>query len=182
MTQVSRKVLLISGSERSVGKTSFMRRVIAQNASHQLVAIKITSHFHEPTSGLIPIFMSVNYRLFQETDPSSCKDSSLFLQAGAATVFYIQTIDAYLEEAFNLATAQLPPEQPIVVESAVMSTILVPELTVFIQKDYEDVKPSVVEMQKLADIIVLSDSGQFNMDPTTITFDEKWSIPKDDND
>ena len=182
MTQVSRKILLISGSARNVGKTSFMRRVIAQNASHQLVAIKITPHFHEPTSGLTPIFVSENYRIYQETDASLGKDSSLFLQAGAQTVFYIQTTDAYLEEAFTRATEQLLPEQPILVESAILRTILVPELYVFIQKSYEEVKPSAVEMQKLADIIVYSDSGQFSMDPTTITFDQKWNIPINDND
>jgi molybdopterin-guanine dinucleotide biosynthesis protein len=181
MTQVSRKILLISGSGRNVGKTSFMRRVIAQNASHQLVAIKITPHFHEPTSGLTPLFVSENYRIFQETDATSGKDSSLFLQAGAESVFYIQTTDAYLEEAFNKATEHLLPIQPILVESAVLRTILVPQLYLFIQKNYEEVKPSAVEMQKLADLVVYSDSGQFSMDPALITFDEKWNIPINDN-
>ena len=181
MTQASRRILLISGSGRNVGKTSFMRRIIAQNMSHHLVAIKITPHFHEPTSGLIPLFVTDNYRIYQETDSSKGKDSSLFLQAGAETVFYIQTTDAFLEEAFNLATAQLSPEQPILVESAALRTILVPELYIFMQQNYEDIKPSAVEMQKLADLVVYSDSGQFSLDPATITFDQNWNLPTNDN-
>lgn len=182
MTHTSRKILLISGSGRNVGKTSFLRRVISHNVSHNLVAIKITPHFHEPTSGLVPLFVTDHYRIFQETDPTKGKDSSLFLQAGAETVFYIQTTDAFLEEAFNLATEQLLPQQPIVVESAALRTILVPELYIFIQKNYEEIKPTAIEMQKLADAIVYSDSGQFNMDPTNITFDQNWTIPAPDND
>lgn len=182
MTQTSRKILLISGSERSVGKTSFMRRVIAKNASHSLVAIKMTPHFHEPTSGLVSLFETDNYRIYQETDFSASKDSSLFLQAGAETVYYIQSTDAFLEEAFNLATAQLSPEQPIVVESVRLRTIMVPEMFVFLQKDYEEIIPAALEMHKLADVVVLSDSGQFSMDPATITFDQIWNIQSNDND
>lgn len=182
MTQVSRKILLISGSGRSVGKTSFMRRVILQNASHHLAAIKITLHFHEPTSGLVPLFITDNYRIYQETDFSKGKDSSLFLQAGAEIVYYIQTSDAYLEEAFNLATAQLLPEQPIVIESAVLLPFLVPQFYIFIQKNYEVVIPLALEMQKPADVVVYSDSGQFSMDPATISFDQSWNIPTSDND
>ena len=181
MTQSSRRILLISGSGRNVGKTSFLRRVIAQNAPHQLVAIKITPHFHEPTSGLVPLHVTENYRIFQETDSTKGKDSSLFLQAGAETVFYIQTTDAFLDEAFNLATGQLAPDQPILVESAALRTILVPERYIFIQKNYEEVKPSAVEMQKLADLIVYSDSGQFSLDPASITFDQNWNLPANDN-
>ena len=150
--------------------------------SHQLVAIKITPHFHEPTIGLVSLFETDNSRIYKETDFSAGKDSSLFLQAGAETVFYIQSTDAFLEEAFNLATAQLTPEQPIVIESVRLRTIMAPEMFVFMQKNFEDVNPSSMEMHKLADVIVLSDSGQFNIDPATITFDQSWNIKSTDND
>ena len=181
MIQSSKKILLISGSGRSVGKTIFMRRVIGKNAGQHLVAIKITPHFHEPTSGLVSLYETKNYRIYQETDITASKDSSLFLQAGAETVYYIQSTDAFLEEAFNLATEQLIPEQPIIVESVELRSIMIPEMFIFIQKDFEDVNPSALEMQKLADVVVLSDSGQFSIDPATITFDQMWNIQTSDN-
>ena len=134
MIQVSNNILLVSGSGQNVGKTSFIRRVIAQNASHKLAAIKITPHFHEPTEGLVPIRITDNFRIFQETDVSSCKDSSLFLQAGSAIVIYIQTLDNYLEEAFRIATDNISAEQPIIIESAALRNILVPELYLFISE------------------------------------------------
>lgn len=173
--------MLISGSGRNVGKTSFMRRVIRQNAGRKLVAVKITPHFHEPTPGLSPILVTDNYRIFKETDLTSGKDSSLFLQAGAEKVFYIQATDAYLEDAFRIVTDYISKDQPIIVESAALRKFIVPELYLFIQKDYEEVKPSALEMQKLADIVVYSDSGQFSMDPSSFVYDQIWKITKDDN-
>ncbi len=180
MTQNSKNILLVSGSGQNVGKTSFIRRVIAHNASHKLVAIKISPHFHEPTSGLIPLHISENYRVFQETDLNSGKDSSLFLQAGAEKVFYIQTVDASLKEAFMLVSATLEPEQAVIVESAALRNKLEPAFYIFIQKQYEDIKPAAIKMQEMADVVVFSDSGQFSLDPTDITFDQTWKTKKDD--
>lgn len=182
MTQNSKNILLVSGSGQNVGKTSFIRRVIAHNISQKLIAIKITPHFHEPTNGLIPIIATDNYRIFQETDSTSGKDSSLFLQAGAEKVFYMQTTDIHLKEAFSLLAEQFDPEQPIIIESAALRKILVPEVYVFVQQQYEDIKPAALKMQELADVIVYSDSGQFSTDPASFTFDQTWKTKQDDND
>ncbi len=174
MIQISNNIILISGSGRNVGKTSFIREVIAKNASKNLAAIKITPHFHEPGAGLIPLADTVNYRIFQETDSASRKDSSLFLQAGAQKVYYIQTTDAYLQEAFGLTTAQLSADQPIVVESAALRQIVKPGLYLFIQKKYEETKPTAKAMQKLADLTVFSDGEQFSINPQSVLFNQTW--------
>jgi len=135
MTKISKNILLISGSGRNVGKTSFIREVIAQNVIQKLVTIKITPHFHEPTIGLIPIAINENYRIFQEPNRSTDKDSSLFLLAGADKVFYIQTSDGFLEEAFQLTVKQLWPDQPIIVESAALRKFILPGLYFFYSKE-----------------------------------------------
>ena len=180
MTQIPINILLVSGSGQNVGKTSFIRRVIALNANQKIVAIKITPHFHEINSGLVPIIITENYRIFQETGLTAAKDSSLFLQAGAERVFYIQSADDFLKEAVSLLSEKLDQEQPIIIESAALRNILKPSVYLFIQKKFEDIKPSALEMQKLADTIVYSDSGQFSIDPTSITFDQTWKIKVDD--
>jgi len=180
MTEISKNILLISGSGRNAGKTSFILEVIAKNASRNLCAIKITPHFHEPTMGLIPIAITGNYRIFQETDSFSSKDSSLFLQAGAENVFYIQTTDIYLEEAFQLTVEQLLPDQPIIVESAALRKFILPDLYFFIQKKNEDVKSMAIEMKKLADIIIYSDGEPFSMNPKKVIFDKTWKTETND--
>ena len=180
MVEISKNILLISGSGRNVGKTSFIRQVIERNAFQKTVAIKITPHFHEPTEGLVPISVTENYRIFQETSISSGKDSSLFLQAGAEKVFFIQTTDAYLAEAFRLTTAQLFAEQPIVVESAALRKILVPGLYLFIRKKNEELKSSAIEMSALANSTVLSDGNEFSLNPKYIVFNQTWKTETND--
>ena len=134
MARLLKNLLLISGSGRNVGKTSFIREVITQNIGQHLIAIKITPHFHEPTSGLNSIVINDNYRIFQETDSTSEKDSSLFLHSGAEKVYYIQTTDAYLEEAFSIVINKAKPDQPIITESAALRKYIVPGLYIFIEK------------------------------------------------
>jgi hypothetical protein len=176
MTKSFENILLVSGSGRNVGKTTFMRQVIEKNAEQNIVAVKITPHFHEPTPELIPISVNSNYRIFQETDLNSGKDSSLFLQAGADKVFYIQTTDDFLEKAFELVSGQFSSDQPVVTESAALRKYIVPGLYLFIQKKYEDVKPSAVEMQKLAHKTIFSDGEDFSLNPELVTFNQSWKI------
>ncbi len=153
-----------------------MREVIAKNAGQNLVAIKITPHFHEPTPELIPISVNSNYRIFQEKDRNSEKDSSLFLQAGADKVFYIQTTDDFLAEAFELVSQQFSSNFPVVTESAALRKYIVPGLYLFIQKKYEEIKPSAREMQKLANRTIFSDGEDFSLNPKSITFNQSWKI------
>lgn len=178
MVKNSKNILLISGSGRNVGKTTFMREVIRQNVQQKPIAVKITPHFHEPTSGLKPISITENYRVFEETDQNSDKDSSLFLLAGAEKVFYIQTKDVFLEEAFQLISGKLPSDQPVIIESAALRKYIVPGLYLFIQKKYEEIKPSAAEMKKLANQTIFSDGEDFSLNPKSITFNESWKIKK----
>ena len=176
MTLISRNILLISGSGRNVGKTNFLCEVIARNANQNVVAVKITPHFHEPTTGLISVTTTEDYRIFQETEATSEKDSSLFLRSGASKVFYIQTTDIHLEEAFSITLKQVNPDQPIVTESAALRKYISPGLYVFIQKEQEEVKPSALEMKQLADVIVYSDGERYSLNPKSIFFNQPWEI------
>ena len=180
MTRISKNILLISGSGRNVGKTSFITRVIRNNASKQMAVIKITPHFHEPTPGLVPIALNENYRIFQETNRSSEKDSSVFLKAGAEKVFFIQVTDSYLEEAFKIISVQLAPEMPLIVESAALRKFVMPGLYLFIQKRNQIMKSTAVEMHKMADLIVFSEDSQFSFNPELLIFNQIWKTEHHD--
>ncbi|HCY41043.1 MAG TPA: hypothetical protein DHV48_06760 [Prolixibacteraceae bacterium] len=169
-------MLLVSGSGRNVGKTTFICRIITQNTAKKIVAIKITPHFHKTTFGLIPLHIAENYTVYEEIDRFSDKDTSLFLQAGAKRVFFIQAKDDQLEAAFGIVSTLIDPEQPVIIESAALRKIRVPNLYIFIQKKFETVKPSAHEMQKLADISVFSEEESFSIDPQTIQFNLTWKI------
>ena len=176
MTKISKNILLISGSGRNAGKTSFILKVLETNSQTQVAAIKITPHFHEPTTGLISIAVTENYRIFQETNGTSSKDSSRFLLAGAERVFYIQTTDRFLDEAFCRTTEHLLPGQPVIVESAHLRKFIVPGLYLFIQKTNETAKPLAQEMQQLADETVFSEDCEFSLNPKSVLFKSYWKI------
>jgi len=173
-------LLLVSGSGRNVGKTTFICGVIASDRLKKMAAIKITPHFHDPDDGLIPIVENSNFRIFEETNHFSDKDTSRYLQAGAKKSYFIQTTDQFLEESFRLTSVLLDPDQPFLVESARLRHILVPELFVFIQGSDSINKLSAVEMRQLADATAFSDGKEFSLNPEHVYFNKKWKIEEHD--
>jgi hypothetical protein len=173
-------LLLVTGSGRNVGKTTFICSVIAGNPLQKMAAIKITPHFHDPGEGLIPIVENNNFRIFEETNIHSDKDTSRYLQAGARKSYYIQTNDAALKEAFQLTSVLLDPDQPFLVESARLGQILSPELFLYIQDSDTIDKPFSIEMRQLADATVFSDGKEFSLDPGYVYFNRAWKIEEHD--
>jgi len=173
-------LLLVSGSGRNVGKTTFICDVIASSRLKKMAAIKITPHFHDPTKGLIPIVENSNFRIYEETDYTSNKDTSRYLRAGADKSYFIQTTNDFLKESFQLTSVLLDPDQPFLVESAELRHILVPELFVFIQGSDSIDKPSSLEMRQLADVTAFSDGKEFSLNPEHVYFNHYWKIEEHD--
>lgn len=176
MTEIQNNILLVSGSGRNVGKTSFIRKVISGNSHHDIVSVKITPHFHIRTNGLFTLIDNENYKIFKETNRSTGKDSSLFLQAGAKSVFVINTTDKFLKQAFEYVCSLLPQNQLMIIESAGLRKYLLPSMYIFVQKADSDLKPEAEEMKKLADIITISDTKSFSLLPEKVIFDNNWKI------
>lgn len=169
-------LLLVSGSGRNVGKTTFICDVIAKSRLKKMAAIKITPHFHDASKGLIPIVENSNFRIYEETDHTSDNDTSRYLRAGAKKSYFIQTTDAFLKESLKLASVLLDPDLPFLVESTELRHLLVPELFVFIQGSDSVDKPLAIEMRQLADATVFSDGEEFSLDPGYVYFHKFWKI------
>ncbi len=176
MTKTLNNLLLVSGSGRNVGKTTFLTRLISVNAGKPIVAVKITPHFHEPTDGLNLLQITPEFRIYEETTRTATKDSSLFLQAGASRVFYIQATDEFLLPAFEFVESYIAADDAVVVESAALRKWIVPGLYIFIRKKYEKVKPSARVMIRFADRCVISDGETFSLSPDHIRFEKNWQI------
>jgi len=173
-------LLLVTGSGRNVGKTTFICNVISSNPLRKMSAIKISPHFHEPSESLSLIVENSNFRIFEETDYTSNKDTSRYLRAGAEKSYFIQTNDASLKESFQLTSVLLDPDQPFLVESARLGQILVPELFLFIQGSDSIEKPFSIEMRQLADATVFSDGNEFSLNPGYVYFNHSWKIEEHD--
>jgi hypothetical protein len=110
-------LLLVAGSGRNSGKTTFVCKIIEQFHHLVITSIKISPHFHNPSDGLIPITSKSGYAIYEETNSNTLKDSSKMLNNGAGKVYYIQTRMEYLNESFSDVYMKVEPDKPVIYES-----------------------------------------------------------------
>jgi hypothetical protein len=123
------EMLLIAGTNRNVGKTTFACKIINDTAIYSPVtAIKITPHFHKLTEKQQIIYKSEQMVISFETDKYSHKDSSKMLQAGAENVFYIQCSDSEIQNVFKIIKPLIPTNHAVVCESGAAFNYIKPGL------------------------------------------------------
>lgn len=169
-------ILLIAGSGRNVGKTYFISRVLEQTREQMPIAVKISPHFHPLSPGLKLVSETSDYQLLEETDRTSNKDSSLFLQHGAVRSFYAQVYDENLPELILALLPFFTTTQPIIIESAAMHRYLDAGLFLFIYNEKGEKKPATEANLKTADFVVHSDGKSFSISQSQLKFESKWKI------
>ena len=169
-------ILLIAGSSQNVGKTTFICQVLEQIRKQKPIAIKIAPHFHPITSGLKVITETPNYQLFEETDQTTNKDSSLFLQHGASRSFYAQVHDEHLPELFMALLPFIEADKPILIESAALHKYVDAGLFLFIYNEQGEKKQHTEASLKIADFVVQSDGKSFSVLPSQLKFENEWKI------
>lgn len=127
-------LLLIAGAGRNVGKTLFACQIIKQlSESMKVTGVKISPHFHESEQGQKVISESEGYRIIEETRITN-KDSSRMKQAGAETVFFVESTHEAINKAFEHLKKLLPAE-PVVCEAGGVHEIVRPGLFFFVAGD-----------------------------------------------
>ena len=176
MNVKSGNILLIAGCGRNVGKTTFTCEIIRANKNIKPVAVKITSHLHIQTPGLKEIEKGTDWVISEETNFSTQKDSSLFLQNGAAKSYLLQSEKASLKTAFGKLINLLSEKQPVVIESAALIDIIQPEIFAIILPEGECQKEKNKALLNRADLIIVSDGKQFHPPSGKIVFNKKWML------
>ena len=124
----SDNLLLVTGSGRNSGKTTIVCKIIEQFSHLGIVAVKISPHFHSPSGGLIHLSGKPGFNIFEETDRNSLKDTSRMLQSGARKVYFIQSGEEYLNEAFSIVYKSIASGNPVICESPALINYIKPEL------------------------------------------------------
>lgn len=176
MGRTFENILLVSGSGRNVGKTTFIREIISQELVKCITTVKISPHFHKPTPGLIPITSGKNWELSLETNSKTGKDTSLFLNAGADKSYYIQAKKSALREVLTVLEGILPNDKPVIIESAGIREALIPGMYVVVTSPEDNIKKEIKEELMKADLIVISDKKRFYPDPRYLQFKNRWII------
>ena len=169
-------ILLIAGCGQNVGKTTLACQIIQNTKGQKSTGVKITPHFHTPTPGLIELAQGRNWKLFEETNPNTNKDSSLLLQYGASKSYLIQNHHEALADAFSELQKLLPKNQPVIVESATLIDIVDPGFFIVVLPEGECQKKNIEPLLHRADLIVISDGKRFFPTSERISFNNKWIL------
>ena len=134
------QMILIAGAGQNVGKTTLACRIIQQLCKEkETTAIKISGHHHQLTNKQRVIFQTHGLIVAEEQDRSTNKDSSLFLQHGAAKSFFIQVNDQDLKVLS--AWIQQNISGWVVCESAALGQVVMPGKAVFVKGSNGKIAP-----------------------------------------
>lgn len=154
-------VLIFCGSGRNIGKTALARSVISHTKKQsEIVAIKVSPHFHKSLLTENLIWHETDCNIFLEKRVSS-KDSSLFLQAGADPVYYIETMDYMLETAFNMVLSFIGDGMLIVCESGKLAKYIKPGVLVFVESADQNLNKKS-DNKDISDLIITMEPGKFD--------------------
>jgi hypothetical protein len=174
MKQRWTNILLIAGSGQNSGKTTLLCQLLEQLRNDEPIAVKISHHFYDPTPGLKLLSEDQGLQLFEETNRTTQKDSSRYLQHGAKRSFYIQCRDECLQQAFVSLLPYLEADRPILIESAALHHIIDAGMFILVVNEHVASKPSTEINRKIADLVINSDGKQFSPAPNQLTFNKVW--------
>ena len=157
----NKKLLLIGGTGRNVGKTEFVCRLIRMVAKkYDVYALKVSAIFPDED-----IFHGnhgealEHQSLFEETRGDTSKDTSRMLRAGAKKVFYLQSDDKSIKQGYSRFCDLIPQDAIVVCESSSLGYYVKPGLHVIVTSSGVTIKPRATKQLEFADIVITS-NGQ----------------------
>lgn len=169
----NKKLILIGGTGRNVGKTEFVCRLISMTAKkYDVYALKVSAIFpdedifhgnHEgaPESQI----------LFEETRGDTSKDTSRMLRAGAKKVFYLQSDDRFIKKGYSKFCDLIPQDAIVVCESSSLQYHVKPGLHVIVTNSGATIKPRAKKLLDFADIVITSNGQEGFRELERFSFD-----------
>lgn len=113
-----KNVVLVGGSGRNVGKTTFCENLISQLSTKVKVhAIKMSSHNHDLPDDSIIVSKSDGYVIVEEDKLNSGKDSSRYLASGATSSYFVIFKENYDLVSLHEILNDIPKDEAVVVEA-----------------------------------------------------------------
>ena len=191
----SQNILMIGSSERNLGKTEFICRLIAkQSVISDIVGLKITviedvdGVVLKPSSQHCDSFFQLDgdFTIFHETDKAGRKDTHRMLRAGAKEVFWVVALRSKLPEAMvaleqTFIDYKIRKTTPVVLEGNSVRHLIEPGLFLIIKGQGRDiVKESCLQVLPLADKLVDSYGEGWSIDINQIDFNNGAWVLKED--
>jgi hypothetical protein len=157
-------IVIIGGHSRSVGKTSVVAGLINALSEMRWTALKVTQYGHgvcsadgEPCDCATD---DHSWAVTEERDRSGESDTSRFLVAGAAKVYWVRTRQGMLAEAMPRVRRVIASAENVIFESNSLMKFVRPDVYLsvldFANPDFKD---SAREFLDRADAIIVQNAG-----------------------
>jgi hypothetical protein len=161
-------IVVIGGHSRSVGKTSVVAGLIAALPEFHWTALKITQYGHGVCSADGQVCECATddhaWAISEEKSREGDSDTSRFLAAGAARVWWVRTEQGRLAEAMPAVRAKLVGAENVIFESNSVLKFIRPELYLTVLDPAQaDFKNSAREFLDLASAVILHDAKSGNL-------------------
>jgi hypothetical protein len=156
-------VIVIGGHSRSVGKTSVVAGLISALPEFEWTAAKITQYGHGICSANGEACDCAtgdhSWAITEECDRSGESDTSRFLLAGAARVFWVRTEQGRLAEAMPALRRRVEGARNVILESNSVLKFLRPDIYLTVlNPETADFKNSAREFLDRADAVILHET------------------------
>ena len=153
-------LVVIGGHSRNVGKTSVVAGLIASLSELRWTAVKITQYGHGICSANGEACDCAtgdhSWAISEERDRSGDTDTSRFLVAGAAQVFWARTEQGRLAEAMPALRQRLATARNVIIESNSVLKFVRPDLYLSVlDPATADFKTSARQFLDRADAVIL---------------------------
>lgn len=157
-------LVVIGGHSRSVGKTSVVTGLISALPEFEWTAAKITQYGHRICSANGEACDCAtgdhSWAISEERDSAGDADTSRFLQAGAARVFWVRTEQGRLAEAMPTLRERLKSASNVILESNSVLKFVRPDLYLTVlDPATADFKTSAREFLDRADAVILHENN-----------------------
>lgn len=152
-------IVVIGGHARNVGKTSVITGLISALPEYHWTAIKISQHVHGPDLRNAESSNANHSAISEEKKRGGDSDTSRFLAAGAARVWWVQAQPEGLAEVMPAIRQRITEAENVILESNSVLDFLQPDLYIAVLNPaIQDFKLSAQKFFDRADAFVVHES------------------------
>jgi hypothetical protein len=164
-------VLIIGGTSRNAGKTSYICSILNEfSPDNHIYAAKITTHIHNSVSDNL-----INH---EELQPPENKDTGRMKLAGAAKVYLIQCNENEIPQLLKDFIQQISDNDLWIIESNSLFRFIKPGLLIVLNK-YRNItfKPSSLKLIHKADLFVeFEETNKFHRNKKIVIIENSWRL------
>ncbi len=178
-SSIFNNVILVSGSGRNCGKTTFVCQIIEQlSVLQNVIGLKISPHVHIQDNKQELLVGNEYFNIYREKDMNSGKDSARMLIAGANEVYFIECTDENLPYVESHLRTLIPKNVPVVCESGSFSNYYKPGYHIHIVPNENIIaKASSLKNQNKANCIISKKDFSINETLFKVDFSEEtWDL------